>query len=181
MMASRTVFIISVVLALTFGLCLIERSVALEAMGDDQIRKLLIEDSLKAYEMGGCLARSRGRQESSTTTANENSVQKEVIEKEEIIGPGTLAEGYGWQSVKIEAGKKTNKEQVTDTGTKDRLQCECACPYSVDANRRSCGSNNAYFTYPEGVKPRCYPQDISDEEVQHYREIYNIDEPPSPK
>jgi len=43
----------------------------------------------------------------------------------------------------------------------------CACPYSVMRNGRACGRRSAY-SKPGGYSPKCYPQDVSDEEVARY-------------
>jgi hypothetical protein len=47
----------------------------------------------------------------------------------------------------------------------------CACPYNVDRAGRRCGGRSAY-SRPGGRSPLCYPQDISDEQVQRIREKY---------
>jgi hypothetical protein len=44
----------------------------------------------------------------------------------------------------------------------------CPCPYNVMRNGRSCGGNSAY-SRPGGKSPLCYPKDVSDEMVRHYR------------
>lgn len=44
----------------------------------------------------------------------------------------------------------------------------CACPWNTMRNGRRCGGNSAY-SRPGGYAPKCYPQDVSDEEVAAYR------------
>lgn len=43
----------------------------------------------------------------------------------------------------------------------------CPCPYSSMRNGRSCGKRSAY-SRPGGYSPLCYPQDISDSDVEKY-------------
>lgn len=45
----------------------------------------------------------------------------------------------------------------------------CPCPYSTMRNGRSCGKRSAY-SRPGGYAPKCYPEDVSEGEVQAYRE-----------
>jgi hypothetical protein len=45
----------------------------------------------------------------------------------------------------------------------------CACPYNVDRAGRSCGRRSAY-SRPGGHAPLCYPRDVSQEEVQAWRQ-----------
>lgn len=44
----------------------------------------------------------------------------------------------------------------------------CPCPYSVARNGSSCGGRSAY-SRAGGYQPKCYPQDVSDAEVQSYK------------
>ena len=44
----------------------------------------------------------------------------------------------------------------------------CPCPYNRMRNGRKCGGNSAY-SKPGGASPKCFPEDISDEEVEDYR------------
>ncbi|MGK2286975.1 hypothetical protein [Pedomonas sp. V897] len=44
----------------------------------------------------------------------------------------------------------------------------CACPYSTMRNGRSCGRRSAY-SRPGGYAPKCYPSDVTAEEVKAYR------------
>jgi hypothetical protein len=45
----------------------------------------------------------------------------------------------------------------------------CPCPYNRDRAGRSCGARSAY-SRPGGASPKCYPSDVSDAEVQRFRE-----------
>lgn len=47
----------------------------------------------------------------------------------------------------------------------------CPCPYSTARNGSSCGGRSAY-SRAGGYQPKCYPKDVSDAEVNRYRETY---------
>lgn len=44
----------------------------------------------------------------------------------------------------------------------------CPCPYNRMSNGRRCGKTSAYIR-PRGASPLCYPEDISDSEVQQFK------------
>lgn len=44
----------------------------------------------------------------------------------------------------------------------------CPCPYNVDRAGRRCGARSAY-SRPGGASPICYPSDVSNAQVQSYR------------
>lgn len=44
----------------------------------------------------------------------------------------------------------------------------CPCPYNVDRAGRRCGKRSAY-SKPGGYEPLCYPEDVSDDMVEAYR------------
>jgi hypothetical protein len=44
----------------------------------------------------------------------------------------------------------------------------CPCPYNTDRAGRSCGRRSAY-NRPGGYSPKCYPRDVSSEEVDRLR------------
>jgi hypothetical protein len=44
----------------------------------------------------------------------------------------------------------------------------CPCPYNVDRAGRRCGGRSAW-SRPGGYAPRCYPRDVTIEEVAAYR------------
>ncbi len=50
----------------------------------------------------------------------------------------------------------------------DRYVGECACPYSLTADGRSCGKRSAY-TRQGGSSLFCYARDVSDAMVRRYR------------
>jgi hypothetical protein len=45
----------------------------------------------------------------------------------------------------------------------------CPCPYNSDRAGRRCGNRSAY-SRPGGASPLCYPSDITDRQVQQYRQ-----------
>ncbi len=45
---------------------------------------------------------------------------------------------------------------------------ECACPYSITADGRSCGERSAYSRQGGGAL-LCYARDVSDDMVRQYR------------
>jgi hypothetical protein len=44
----------------------------------------------------------------------------------------------------------------------------CACPYDHARNGSMCGRRSAY-SRPGGADPKCYPQDVSKQEIERYR------------
>lgn len=45
----------------------------------------------------------------------------------------------------------------------------CPCPYNTDRAGRRCGARSAY-SRPGGASPKCFASDVSDAEVQRYRQ-----------
>lgn len=45
----------------------------------------------------------------------------------------------------------------------------CPCPYNTDRAGRSCGKRSAYLR-AGGYSPLCYPEDISDEMVERFKQ-----------
>ena len=45
----------------------------------------------------------------------------------------------------------------------------CPCPYNSAKNGSSCGGRSAY-SRPGGYAPLCYPKDVSEDMVRHYRD-----------
>ncbi|MNL12784.1 hypothetical protein D3C87_1336610 [compost metagenome] len=45
----------------------------------------------------------------------------------------------------------------------------CPCPYHGDRRGRACGGRSAY-SRPGGYSPKCYPDDISNAEVEIFRQ-----------
>ena len=66
---------------------------------------------------------------------------------------------------------------MTDTEIKQALIREsisrysgnCPCPYNTDRAGRRCGKRSAY-SRPGGASPLCYPQDVSQERMDTYRQ-----------
>jgi len=44
----------------------------------------------------------------------------------------------------------------------------CPCPYNAMRNGAACGGRSAW-SKPGGYAPKCYPSDVSKEEVEAYR------------
>ena len=44
----------------------------------------------------------------------------------------------------------------------------CACPYSRTSRGHKCGKRSAY-SKPGGASPKCYPEDVTQEEVEEYK------------
>ncbi|MGD9592958.1 MAG: hypothetical protein AB7V32_10595 [Candidatus Berkiella sp.] len=63
-------------------------------------------------------------------------------------------------------------------GNISAFEGDCPCPYSEDKDRQTCGENSAYHQNPGSIK--CYPGDISAQELNRFREQYNIEEPKMP-
>lgn len=65
-------------------------------------------------------------------------------------------------------------------GNISAFEGECPCPYSEKdtPSRDPCGESSFYNQSPGSIK--CYPGDISDEEVRRFREQYRIEEPKLP-
>jgi len=45
----------------------------------------------------------------------------------------------------------------------------CPCPFNEDRGGQLCGSTSAYFNEVEDKKPKCYPNDVEDVEVDVFR------------
>ncbi len=75
---------------------------------------------------------------------------------------------------------------LTDDGVRDLIisgninayEGECPCPYSLDNHKLKCGDNSAYSVYPGQIK--CYPGDISKDEVKRYRQENQMEAPKYP-
>ncbi len=64
-------------------------------------------------------------------------------------------------------------------GNISSYQGDCPCPYSQDRDRRNtCGENSVYNQNPGEIK--CYPGDISDQELKQFRIENNIEVPKLP-
>lgn len=78
----------------------------------------------------------------------------------------------------IVAGQTTSKmttAQVKEAVIRQsiaRYPGVCACPYSVTRSGRRCGRRSAY-SKPGGYAPKCYPQDVSRNEVEAWRRRVN--------
>lgn len=48
---------------------------------------------------------------------------------------------------------------------------ECPCPYYKTAEGKVCGDDSTY-SQTQGETPKCYHFDVTEEEIQRYREIY---------
>ena len=53
-------------------------------------------------------------------------------------------------------------------------QSACPCPYSIGKGGHSCGIDSGYYQGEGTVDLRCYPRDITLEEVEQYRLDYGI-------
>lgn len=50
-----------------------------------------------------------------------------------------------------------------------RYSGNCPCPYNADRAGRRCGARSAH-SRPGGASPKCFPSDVSDAEVQRFRQ-----------
>ena len=50
----------------------------------------------------------------------------------------------------------------------------CPCPYSLTAKGKACGARSLY-NRPGGVALQCYPRDVTDEDVEAYRNEHGLD------
>jgi hypothetical protein len=68
---------------------------------------------------------------------------------------------------------------LTDAEVRQRLVADsiaaydgaCPCPFSVDSAGHECGARSAY-SRDGGASPLCYPEDVSDEIMQGYRDSH---------
>ncbi len=74
--------------------------------------------------------------------------------------------------------KDGDVRQLIINGNISSFQGECPCPYHNDKNGNKCGENSAYNQNPGEIK--CYPGDISDQELKQFRIDNNIDAPKLP-
>jgi hypothetical protein len=60
-------------------------------------------------------------------------------------------------------------------GDASKFTDQCRCPFdTLKENNRECGDNSAYFQKPAEEKPKCYPEDVQQYEVNDYRSQYGI-------
>ena len=56
----------------------------------------------------------------------------------------------------------------------------CPCPYSKNRTQIDCGQDSAYYTNQgsnwEIGAPQCYPNDVSQDQVEAFRELHNVPE-----
>lgn len=50
----------------------------------------------------------------------------------------------------------------------------CPCPYSVGRSGHACGLDSGYYQGEGAVALRCYPRDITQDEVDQYRIDFGI-------
>lgn len=50
----------------------------------------------------------------------------------------------------------------------------CPCPYSPGKGGHNCGIDSGYYQGEGAVSLRCYPRDVTEEEVDQYRLEYGI-------
>jgi hypothetical protein len=80
------------------------------------------------------------------------------------------------------AAEKPTKKRLSDAQIKKILIDEsiaaydgnCPCPYHHARNGSRCGKRSAY-SREGGAAPLCYPQDVTAEMVQTYREEHSED------
>ena len=68
---------------------------------------------------------------------------------------------------------KDIRKNILD-GYLSNFKGECACPESKDSKNVRCGENSSYFKNNANGDIKCYPADITDDEVNDYRDKYNV-------
>lgn len=71
----------------------------------------------------------------------------------------------------------SNATQMTDEQVRQAIirqsiasySGNCPCPYNTDRAGRRCGARSAY-SRPGGASPKCFASDVSEAEVQRYRQ-----------
>ena len=82
--------------------------------------------------------------------------------------------------ITTEASTTTTQPSLTDTQIRQTLidqsiaaySGSCACPYNRARNGSRCGGRSAW-SRPGGTSPLCYPSDVTQEMVDHYRQRYS--------
>lgn len=87
----------------------------------------------------------------------------------------------------VASAEELSDDQVRQMIIRDSIAAYpgvCACPYNVMQNGdavgaaewRRCGGRSAY-SKPGGFSPRCYPKDVSDDEVSRWRQQHREQAP----
>lgn len=82
--------------------------------------------------------------------------------------------GVSWLASSALAAPALTDAQVRQTIIEQsiaRYPGVCACPYSTMRSGRRCGGRSAY-SKPGGAAPKCFPADVSDDEVRAWRKSH---------
>lgn len=134
-------------------------------MSDDDIRKFIIQGALNDFTQGQCFKK--------TLVPTETPQPQIDLGDDTNTGTLTLGNYSRWTYEMQQAAKR---KLLTPKPT-PIYRCQCPCPYSRNSQGDSCGTNSAYFNYPEEHRPKCYPEDIQAWEVDDFRSLHEIPTP----
>ena len=65
------------------------------------------------------------------------------------------------------------KQNIID-GWTSSYKGDCACPENKDPKGNRCGDSSAYFRNNPDNLIKCYPADVTETDIEQYREEFNI-------
>lgn len=135
-----------------------------KTFSDDEIREFIIKGDITEFNRGICYQKFPIDPE--TPPPQEGSRNK-TESRSATRGP------FGDPQYNMQSTRQIQKP-LTPAHTGPIYKCICPCPYSADSRGQTCGTNSAYFQYPDKQKPKCYREDVQDWEVNDYRSKYEI-------
>lgn len=140
-----------------------------KAMTDKEIKDLIIKGDISNFDRGACYRKTPVYIEAPINPPDNGSTTRT---DKEIISTGTFIPVY---TIEATDQVQTKNNPVVNP---DRIfKCQCPCPYSLNGKNQECGASSAYFQYPEQYKPKCYPEDVNDWEVNDFRNNREISAP----
>ena len=135
-------------------------------LSDNEIRQLIIKGSLSDFENGMCYQKIEVNKETPKPSAPDSGTTTNTIHR-------SFNSGTFWPSYGLDITNST-QERIPPEDIAPTLKCPCPCPYSTNDKNQECGQSSAYYQYPIQHRPKCYPEDIKDWEVNDFRSSHEI-------
>jgi hypothetical protein len=133
-----------------------------KVLSDAEIRKFIIQGDLNQFNRGACYKR--------TLVPVDPPLPPADVGDDTNTGKLTLGNYRRWNyEIDQEAKRKVPIPKPSPI-----YRCQCPCPYSRNSRNEECGVESAYFQYPGEKKPKCYPEDVQDWEVDDFRNLHEI-------
>ena len=87
---------------------------------------------------------------------------------------GTIA--FAFAATPAQAAETLTDAQIRQLIIRESLSSypgNCPCPWNSDRAGRMCGRRSAY-NKPGGYAPKCFAEDISDDEVKRFRSVRGV-------